>query len=149
MAQGPLVRLTAYILEGSISHFSFGRNASFSTLCTLTRRRVCDVLAVPESRQALADIMLEVLAVARAYLPAETASLLPDAVSQAVINNENPDSIFKPSMLVDLEAGRPIEVEAIVGGIVKRAKKVGVVVPRLEVIYASLLLIQRGLIASE
>lgn len=93
--------------------------------------------------------MLEVLAVARAYLPAETASLLPDAVSQAVINNENPDSIFKPSMLVDLEAGRPIEVEAIVGGIVKRAKKVGVVVPRLEVIYASLLLIQRGLIASE
>ncbi|KAJ3554861.1 hypothetical protein NM688_g2886 [Phlebia brevispora] len=123
-------------------------NASFSTLCTLSRTRVCDVLAVPQSRQALVDIMLEVLSVARACLPEDGAALLPDSVAQDVINNENPKSVFKPSMLVDLEAGRPIEVEAIVGGIVKRAKEVGVNIPRLEIIYASLLLVQRTLVSS-
>jgi 2-dehydropantoate 2-reductase len=37
---------------------------------------------------------------------------------------------FKPSMLVDLEAGRPMEVEGIVGAVVKQAKEVGIPVPR-------------------
>jgi len=37
---------------------------------------------------------------------------------------------FKPSMLVDLEAGRPMEIEGIVGSVVKQAKEVGVSVPR-------------------
>ena len=122
------------------------RNASFSTLCTLARCRVCDVLAVPQSRLALSSIMLEVLAVARAWLTVYISSRLPDKIAQDIINNENPASTFKPSMLVDLEAGRPIEVEAILGGIVSLAKKGGVSTPHLDVIYASLLLIQRTLV---
>ncbi len=92
--------------------------------------------------------MLEVLTVARACLSLEEASMLPDTVAHDVINSENPQSVFKPSMLVDLEAGRPIEVEAIVGGIVKRAKTAGVLIPRLETIYASLLLVQHTLITN-
>ncbi|KAF7795348.1 hypothetical protein EIP86_006505 [Pleurotus ostreatoroseus] len=118
-------------------------NASFSTLCTLSKARVCDVLAVPQSRQALIDIMLEVLSVARACLSVEEAAMLPDTVAYDVVSNENPKSVFKPSMLVDLEANRPIEVEAIVGGIVRRADAAGVPTPRLDIVYASLLLVQR------
>lgn len=41
-----------------------------------------------------------------------------------------------PSMLVDVQEGRPFEVEAIVGNAVRRAEKVGVKVPLLEAIYA-------------
>lgn len=37
---------------------------------------------------------------------------------------------FKPSMLVDLEAGRPMEVEGIIGTVVKKAKQHGISVPR-------------------
>ena len=37
---------------------------------------------------------------------------------------------FKPSMTVDLEAGRPMEVEGIVGSVVKQAKELGIAVPR-------------------
>lgn len=91
--------------------------------------------------------MLEVLHVARACLPPDGAALLPDTVAQDVIKNENPNSVFKPSMLVDLEAGRPIEVEAIIGGIIRRAREVNIVVPQLDLIYASLLLVQRGLLS--
>ena len=37
---------------------------------------------------------------------------------------------FKPSMQVDLESGRPIEVQGIVGGVVKRGRTAGVSSPR-------------------
>lgn len=37
---------------------------------------------------------------------------------------------FKPSMLVDLEHGRPMEVEVIVGSIVRKAKELGVPIPQ-------------------
>ncbi|THH30122.1 hypothetical protein EUX98_g4058 [Antrodiella citrinella] len=51
--------------------------------------------------------MQEVLIVARASLspmsPTATAAL-PDTVIQDIIEHENPQSAFKPSMLVDLEA---------------------------------------------
>ncbi len=90
--------------------------------------------------------MEEVLAVARACLPAEEAALLPDTVATEVFNSENPASTFKPSMLVDLEAGRPMEVEAIVGGILKRARQAGMSTPRLDTIYATLIVMQQILV---
>ncbi|KAH8085404.1 ketopantoate reductase PanE/ApbA C terminal-domain-containing protein [Cristinia sonorae] len=121
-------------------------NASFSTLCTLTRTTVGHVLSLPTGRAELASIMHEVLAVARASLSPHSALSLPDTVVQEIIAHENPESVFKPSMLVDLEAGRPMEVEAIVGGVLKRAKNVGVQVPKLELIYAGLSLIQKELL---
>ena len=80
---------------------------------------------------------------------------------------------FKPSMLVDLEHGRPMEVEVIVGAIVRKAKELGVPIPqyvilklvaqsscvhvhaganaiasgfRLDMVYASLKVMQAGLL---
>ena len=108
------------------------------------------VLATPTARSLLADIMAEVLLVARASLPPSPAveSILSDSVCGAIIEHENPNSIFRPSMLVDLEAGRPMEVEAIVGGILKRAGARGILIPKLEVIYAGLSVIQRELLAT-
>lgn len=41
-------------------------------------------------------------------------------------------SDFKPSMLVDLEAGRPMEVEGIIGNVVKKARELNINVPRYE-----------------
>ncbi len=124
------------------------RNASFSTVCTLNQARVGEVLAMPQSRAALQDIMEEVLQVARATLPNDDLlnSVLHATVAQDIVNHENPASVFKPSMLVDFEAGRPMEVEAIVGGILRRAQEKGIQTPRLSLIYALLRVIQRKLI---
>jgi 2-dehydropantoate 2-reductase len=90
--------------------------------------------------------MLEVLSVSRRYVSPEGAIALPDSVAMTIIENENPKSVFKPSMLVDLEASRPIEVEAIVGGIVSKAQSQGLPIPRLEMIYAGLKVIQKSLV---
>ncbi|KAI0373651.1 hypothetical protein BV20DRAFT_962206 [Pilatotrama ljubarskyi] len=123
-------------------------NASFSTLCTLTRAHVGDVLALETSRAALKEIMFEVLSVARASLPPSPAveEILADKVVDEIIAHENPHSIFRPSMLVDLDCGRPVEVEAIVGGVLRRAKAKGVGTPRLDLIYAGLSVMQSKLI---
>ena len=74
---------------------------------------------------------------------------------------------YKPSMLVDLEHGRPMEVEVIVGSIVRSGSELGVPTPqyviskrkqftsrkliqstcfRLDVVYASLRVMQAGLL---
>lgn len=122
------------------------RNASFSTICTLTRATVGEVLAAAEARESLEAIMLEVLAVSRKVLPSEAVTFLPDSVAKSIVENENPKSVFKPSMLVDLEAGRPMEVEAIVGGILRQARRHDISVPRLQMIYAALKIMQKLLI---
>ena len=114
-------------------------------MCTLTRATVGDVLAIPEAREELRQIMLEVLKIARQVVTEEGAAVLPDSVASAVIENENPQSVFKPSMLVDLEAGRPMEIEPIIGGIIRKAQTFSTSVPRLEMIYAALKVLQSGL----
>jgi len=121
-------------------------NASFSTLCTLSRCTVGDVLRIEPARKALSDIMVEVLTVARANLSPSSALSLPDTVIQAIIDHESPESIFKPSMLVDLESGRPMEIQAIQGGVLNRARASQIPTPRLEVVYAALSIVQEQLL---
>ncbi|TFY69175.1 hypothetical protein EVG20_g3249 [Dentipellis fragilis] len=132
------------------------RNVTFSTLCTVLRVPVADLL----SKRVLANVlptirgmMSEVIAVARS-LGIEEAQL-PEAAAEAVIQScmnlysdertENP-SQFKPSMLVDLEAGRPMEIEPIVGAIIRSAAEHGVATPRLDTVYAQLKVLQEQLI---
>ncbi|WAR57324.1 hypothetical protein PtB15_8B371 [Puccinia triticina] len=45
---------------------------------------------------------------------------------------------FKPSMLVDMERNRPIELEAIIGAVLERAKSKAIETPRLDLLYAVL-----------
>ncbi|KAI0630443.1 6-phosphogluconate dehydrogenase C-terminal domain-like protein [Trametes polyzona] len=53
-----------------------------------------------------------------------------------------PESTHLPSMLVDALAERPMEVEHVVGEVVRMARKAGVSVPRMEALYALLLVNQ-------
>jgi 2-dehydropantoate 2-reductase len=52
---------------------------------------------------------------------------------------QSPDD-FKPSMLLDVEAGRPSELEPIIGSVLDRARAKGVATPRLDLVYASYIL---------
>lgn len=45
---------------------------------------------------------------------------------------------FKPSMLLDVENGRPCELEPLIGSLLERARARGVPTPRLDLVYASL-----------
>lgn len=50
---------------------------------------------------------------------------------------------YKPSTLLDLEEGKPLEVEAIWGEPLRRALSAGAIVPRLEIVYSLLKSIDR------
>jgi 2-dehydropantoate 2-reductase len=86
----------------------------------------------------LRAIMLEVLAAAdgAGISSPELNTTGVDTVMSGVLSQYGPQAAapnhFRPSMLVDLEAGRPIEVEAIVGGVVRIAKTHAVPTPRLD-----------------
>ena len=78
------------------------------------------------------SVMEEVISVASKvgldgqYL-SEQKEIILEATMERVSGGTN---TFKPSMLVDVEAGRPMEVEVIIGEIVRKAAEHGVSVPR-------------------
>ena len=106
------------------------RNASYSSLCTASRATVAELLQESNLEfvnATVKGIMDEVTLVARTS-SIHTGTLL-EGEAIDIIRRTKPKD-FKPSMLVDLEANRPIEVEVILGEIVRKAAEVGVPVPR-------------------
>ncbi|OGV67343.1 MAG: hypothetical protein A3K19_01875 [Lentisphaerae bacterium RIFOXYB12_FULL_65_16] len=110
-------------------------NAPFNPLSALcggcTTREIMDC---PEPAALARRVMEEVLAVAAAVgYPLD---------AEAIERNLNDTAEMKPyrtSMCLDLMAGRPLEVEAILGNAVRLARAKGVPVPHLETLYALLL----------
>ncbi|KAK4617297.1 2-dehydropantoate 2-reductase [Fulvia fulva] len=94
------------------------------------------------------DVCEHMKAVMKEVLHAATVVLgkpLPDSLPSVedVFEGVKADqSGSKPSMWVDWEAGRRVEVEAILGEPVRRAREVGVEVPRTESMYALLKMAQ-------
>lgn len=66
-----------------------------------------------------------------------------DAMIEKTIAGTRKMKAYKTSMLVDHEAGHPMEVDAILGNILKQAHQSSVSVPRLETLYELLSSIQR------
>lgn len=86
-----------------------------------------------ELEKLCADLMSEVIRVANAAGVALTEDL---AEKQRVFTRNFPP--YKTSMLQDYEAGRALEVEAILGNTLRVAKRCHVDVPRIECCYALL-----------
>jgi 2-dehydropantoate 2-reductase len=93
------------------------------------------ILGNPEAARLIRKVMEEVCLVAKA-----TGHELPPTVIQENIDGTLAIKPYKTSMLLDFEAGRPMEVEAILGNGVRAARREGVAVPHMESLYALLLL---------
>jgi len=57
-----------------------------------------------------------------------------------------PNSMHTPSMMLDAQRGKPFEVEVIIGEVVRMARFAGVDVPRVETLYALLLVAQNQIL---
>ncbi|KAF9787425.1 6-phosphogluconate dehydrogenase C-terminal domain-like protein [Thelephora terrestris] len=122
-------------------------NAAYSGLCTTSRATMGELLAPPNLELVngtIRGIFDEIILIARTS-GIHTGTLLEDE-AVGIIRRTKP-SDFKPSMLVDLEANRPIEVEVIFGEIVRKAAEVGVPAPRLQALYTTLKVIQHKILA--
>lgn len=90
----------------------------------------------PDLRVHLKACMDEVFVAAEKVLgrPFPEKLAKPEAILRSTERNKG----GRPSMLVDWEAGRPMELEVILGNPVRIAQRHGVVMPRLHTLYALL-----------
>ena len=83
----------------------------------------------------LHDMLAEMHALGTALFPptARGPGLDPDIVARTLRNTSRlhcvPESTHKPSMLVDVEMGRPMELDVVVGEVVRLGRKMGVAMP--------------------
>ncbi len=107
---------------------------SISGVCCLARQAVGPVLRTPETRQLYVDALREVEAVGRA----EGVPLPADIVERTLTMTESFAPETKPSLLVDLEAERRLELEAMSGTVVRRGQAASILTPVHGAIYAAL-----------
>ncbi|MBN1661896.1 MAG: ketopantoate reductase family protein [Anaerolineae bacterium] len=108
--------------------------ASIGGVCCLARQPIGPVLATAETRALYVEALREVESVARA----RGVTLASEVVEQALELTVGFPADTRPSMLVDLEAGRRLELEAMSGTVVRYGREVGVETPVHGVIYAAL-----------
>jgi 2-dehydropantoate 2-reductase len=95
-------------------------NASLNPVSALTRATLAQMVRDPGVADVIRKIMLEVEAVSQKF-----GMELPVSIEQRMAGAEKVGE-HKTSMLQDLEAGRPMELEALVGSVVELGEKVGV-----------------------
>jgi 2-dehydropantoate 2-reductase len=117
-------------------------NATLNPLSALTRASLADIVNSPITRDLVMTLMEEVGAVATA-VGAEVPLTIEKRMAGAAATGEH-----KTSMLQDVEAGRPLEVDALVGAVVELADGAGVPVPALDVIYRLVKLLDESRVPS-
>jgi 2-dehydropantoate 2-reductase len=109
-------------------------NASWNPICALTRCR--DLQFISSNEEALSfvkDVMMEISSVARAFGYDDVNE---DRVDHEIARatGRNPPGV-QPSMMADAMEAKGMEVEAIVGNLMRLGRQKGVAVPLLRTIY--------------
>jgi 2-dehydropantoate 2-reductase len=105
-------------------------NVAFNPLSALTGATLEEMVRHPDVSKVVRTLMEETEAVA-ARLDIE----LPISIDQRMAGAEKVGA-HKTSMLQDFEAGRPMELEAIVGAVVELGDRLGVAMPATRTVYA-------------
>ena len=111
-------------------------NVAFNPISALTRATLVQMVRHPEVCALVRNIMLEVEAVAN-----KLGIELPVSIDQRIAGAEKVGE-HKTSMLQDLEAGRPMELDPVVGAVIELGERVGVDMPHTRSIYACTKLLQ-------
>jgi 2-dehydropantoate 2-reductase len=104
-------------------------NLSFNPISALTHATLSEICAEPHGRALAAGMMREAQAVGE-RLGASFRVPLDKRIEGAARVGRH-----KTSMLQDVEAGRAIEIDALVGSVVELGRRVGVPTPTIEAVY--------------
>lgn len=105
-------------------------NVAFNPISALTGGTLEELVRHPDVSRLVRDVMTETEAVA-----AKLGIELPISIDQRMAGAEKVGA-HKTSMLQDYEAGRPMEIEAVVGAVVELGEKLGVSMPSTRAVYA-------------
>jgi 2-dehydropantoate 2-reductase len=113
-------------------------NASLNPVSALTRATIVRMVRDPGVCSVIRNIMQEVEAVSH-----KLGMELPVSIDQRIAGAEKVGE-HKTSMLQDVEAGRPIELEALVGAVVELGERVGLPMTCTRTIYNCTKLLEQG-----
>ena len=105
-------------------------NVAFNPISALTGGTLEELVRHPDTSRIVREIMTETEAVA-----GKLGIEMPISIDQRMAGAEKVGA-HKTSMLQDLEAGRPLELEAVVGAIVELGDRLGVPMPATRAVYA-------------
>jgi 2-dehydropantoate 2-reductase len=105
-------------------------NVAFNPISALTGGTLEEIVRHPEASHLVRALMTETEAVA-----ARLGIALPISIDQRMAGAEKVGA-HKTSMLQDYEAGRPMELEAVVGAVVELGERLGVPMPSTRAVYA-------------
>lgn len=114
-------------------------NLSFNPISALTHATLQDICRFPASRELAANMMREAQTVAE-KLGVEFKISLDKRIAGAEAVGAH-----KTSMLQDVEAGRALELEALVGSVVELGRITGTPTPTISAIYAAATLLSKRL----
>lgn len=110
-------------------------NIPFNGLCALTGKDVSELLQHPPSFRQTREVMLEVVAAANAQgLSAPIEEGFVDQMLEMTLQMDH----YRPSMQIDREEGRQLELEAIYAIPLQRARQQRVATPHIDLLYALL-----------
>lgn len=105
-------------------------NVAFNPISALTGATLAGMVRDPGVNALVRNIMTEVEAAAT-----KLGIELPISIDQRIAGAEKVGE-HKTSMLQDLESGRPMELEAVVGAVVEIGERLGVEMPHTKSVYA-------------
>ncbi len=105
-------------------------NVAFNPISALTRKTLIEMIDDPDVHALIRNIMQEAVCVAE-----RMRMKLPVSIEQRIAGAEAIGA-HRTSMLQDLEAGRPLELEPIVGAVLELGEKLGVAMPHTRAVYA-------------
>lgn len=108
-------------------------NVPYNALSVILETTTNHLMENPDSRALIEDLMREVLAAAGAC-----GKHIGEEFMQKMLEHTEHMLPYKPSMRVDYDAGRPLEIEAIYARPLALAKAAGASCPRMEVIMEQL-----------
>ncbi len=105
-------------------------NVAFNPVSALTRATLAQIVGDPDTCALVREVMRETEAIGT-----RLGLDLPVTIEQRIAGAAKVGE-HKTSMLQDLEAGRPLELEAIVGAVVEVGERLGLPMPHTRTLYA-------------
>jgi len=106
-------------------------NIPFNGLCGLLLQTVDRLLTVPATRRLVREIMLEVIRAANAQ---DLSRPIPEGYAENMLEFTDNMGVYKPSMQIDREEGRQLEVAAIFRTPLEFGAVRGIAMPRVEML---------------
>jgi 2-dehydropantoate 2-reductase len=118
-------------------------NLSFNPISALAHATLVDICRFPETRALAADMMKEAQAVA-----GKLGVTFRHTIEKRIEGAEAVGA-HKTSMLQDVEAGRSLETEALIGSILEMAKLTATPAPAIQAVYALVKLLNRTMLKEQ